>query len=153
MQRAFKDYPGYGLMKALKEFYFYATEPLGHDNRRISEKMAAQQALLNMMQANAPKLAATGPSSQPEEDPLSAVEALTRIEQLATRHKIRDKVKNLRPLNNDSVRLWMNAVSFKAFIGMLGELTEQHPLTVTELNIAAPAQDGKVDVDLTLSAG
>jgi len=140
----------YILMPAvLLIFYVYATDALVEDNQNTRMQRDSAKQLLVWMQQNAsainPQTASTAGKA------MSSVEALAYIEKLARQHEILPQMKNLRPVNNNTVRLWMKSVDFPRFVAMLDALLKNSSLSVSKLTITASGEPGLADTDLTIS--
>jgi general secretion pathway protein M len=123
--------------------WFAALQPLMERRALLERGIAAQESLLEWMQAQRPATA-NGSAASPGESLFALVDRSARATVLA------ESVQRIQPDGRDAVRVWLEAASFDALVSWIAQLDAAHGVGVTMLAVERAADEGRVSVRLTL---
>lgn len=133
---------------SLLMLYLLIWEPLSTAITRQQAHAVKQRDTLAWMQQAATEVRTLRARATTDAD--SSVSLLTLVDRTARQAGIRERVRQLKPTQDDVLQLWMEQVSFDTLIEWLGALEARHAVSVRSATIEQREHNGLVDVRINL---
>jgi general secretion pathway protein M len=78
---------------------------------------------------------------------------LTLVDRTAKRIQLRQQIKRIKPQGDDGVQLWVEQAAFDTLIRWLGQMSQDHALSIESLNIDRQDAPGQVNARVVLQRG
>lgn len=125
-------------------------EPLAESRLAERQRIAAQQAQLDWLEAIAP-LAAELRQRSDRNPELAERSLLGLADETARAAGLAGALSRIEPAGEDRVRVWLDGAEFLATVRWLEQLASRHPVSVPQLDIERGRASGLVNVRVTLA--
>lgn len=125
-------------------------EPLAESRLAERQRIAAQQAQLDWLEAIAPLAAELRQRSDQNQD-LGSRSLLGLADETARAAGLAGALNRIEPAGEDRVRVWLDGAEFLATMRWLEQLASRYPVSVPQLDVERGRSSGLVNVRVTLA--
>lgn len=131
--------------------FLWVWEPLAESRDLERERVAAQRALLDWLEAVEPAAQALRQGQTAARD-LGGRSLLGLADQTARAAGLAGSLTRIEPVSDNQVRVWLDEAEFTATMRWLETLSINHPVRAAQLEVERGRAAGMVNVRVTLSA-